>query len=186
MEGARLLFRLIKCPVGEDEAVSERIIEALAQGQVVENFKTAIQKLDLGPSYLASIVSLLTLVAGQDEVKAFYVCRVLREELRSMLNTCNKHSGQDFSYLHSMLAVLLCRLASIDVCLSSFLQIDEDTATLSQVLDVAAGVVERVLSVSREKAASLSSYDRHCFGLYITLLVCITNTDVSICDSGQS
>lgn len=179
MAGARLLFRLIKYPVGEDEGLSERIIEAIAQCQVVENFAIVMRSPDLGVESLASVVSLLTLVAGQDEVKAFYVCRVLREEMRCILSMCTDQPGHESSYLHSVLAVLLCRLASIDVCLSSFLQVDEGTATLSQVLDVSTDVLGRVLFVPREKAASISSHDRHCFGLYVTLLVYITNSEVS-------
>ena len=176
---ARLLFRLIKYPMGEEEGVSERIIDALAQSKVVENFANAMKIPDLDLESSASVVRLLTLVAGKDEVNAFYVSRVLREELRCILVLCASRSDQVVSYLHSVLAVLLCRLASIDICLSCFLQIEEGTATLSTLIDAATKILEKVLSTSGDKAASIKSYDRHCFGLYITLLVYITNTEVN-------
>ena len=121
---------------------------------------------------------MLTLVAGQDEVKAFYVCRVIREELHSVLTLCTSQTERDTSYLHSTVVVLLCRLVSVDVCLSALLMVDQDTSMIALLISTATSMLEKVLSVPRKDAASIKCYDRHCFGLYITLLVYVTNTEV--------
>jgi hypothetical protein len=116
---------------------------------------------------------------GDEESLA--VCRVMKRDICSVLQSCIGDGKEERSYLHSLLLLSLCRFASLADCVECLFSGEGASECAAIVFECAVGTIENVIVTPSAHVSDIKSYERHCFGLYFTLMVSMINVEVCYC-----
>jgi hypothetical protein len=156
---------------------AEAILTALTAAGVINLLAEllVLHKADI--DCLMQMMGLLILVANLDEDTALLICEALNTNICGALSAATSAKVKTISsqYLFTVSLLLLCRIVSIKPCLDYILAAE---GVLPQMVAAASTTIEALLAL--KDLGGADSYDRHAFGLCITLLLNLTNSSVHL------
>lgn len=175
VRGLDMMIRFIyfpdETPDDADTSAADAMMDLCVENGVIHTLQTLLNKYEGNVKCLTPVVNLLSLLADRGDDEAVLVCEAVQSNLKPLL-ILRKES----KYLYNLTLLLLCRLTSLDEGILLLLE-DKSAENASHIMSAVVGSLEVVL-IAGGDGKDVDSYDRHSFGLSITLLLGMTNTSV--------
>ena len=173
----RFIYFPDETPDDADTSAADAMMDLCVENGVIHTLQTLLNDYEGNVKCLTPVVNLLSLLADRGDDEAVLVCEAVQSNLKPLFILRNAGaSSKENKYLYNLTLLLLCRLTSLDEGILLLLE-DKSAENASHIMSAVVGSLEVVL-IAGGDGKDVDSYDRHSFGLSITLLLGMTNTSV--------